>query len=80
MDILARLHPDDSRLILGSFYVAQLVRSSIYHPDNTVVIWDIRDNTRPYMLCKKTAVGLFYLSAHNCLFLLEHEQTPPFAA
>ena len=67
---------DGSRLISGSFYVPRLFHYDITSPDKTVVIWDITDNARPRVLCKKTALGLFYLSAHNRLFLLETRTNP----
>jgi len=67
---------DGSSLVSGSFCVLQSRTYDISPPDNTVVIWDITDNTRPHVLCKKTAVGLFYLSAHNHLFLLETRTNP----
>jgi len=43
---------------------------------NTVFVWDITDSTQPYVLCDKSAVDIFYLSAHNRLFLLEIRTNP----
>ena len=39
-----------------------------------MVLWDITDTARPSMLCRKTAVNMFILHNHDCLFLLEERR------
>jgi len=39
-----------------------------------VVLWDITDTARPSVLCRKTAVNMFILHNHDCLFLLEERR------
>jgi hypothetical protein len=63
LGLSATLSADGSRLLSKS-------------RDNIVLLWDITDTARPYVLCKKTAVGLFHLSTHNHLFLLETRTDP----
>jgi len=66
---------DGSRLISGSFNIRG--SPEIFHIfDNTVLIWDITDITRPHVLYEKTAAGAFYLGAQNILFLLETRREP----
>ena len=39
-----------------------------------VVLWDITDTAQPSVLCHKTAVNMFILHNHDCLFLLEERR------
>jgi len=71
----ATFSADGFNLISGMFNILKA-----YYPfasyDNTVLIWDITDKTRPYVLCQKTVADWFYLSTHNCIFLLETRTDP----
>jgi len=46
-------------------------RLAVASDNEEVMLWDITDTARPSVLCCKTAIDMFLLHSHNCLFLLE---------
>ena len=72
---IATLHQHSARVTSATFSAdgSRLVSRS---EDDTVLLWDISNTARPRVLCKKTAVDLFYLDGRNCLFLLETRTNP----
>ena len=69
---LISTYEDHAGLHLGDSDSATQSCPSMRH---TVLLWDVSNVARPYLLCQKTAV-VVYNGARNCLFFLDTRTEP----